>query len=357
LILDTKLIKLLIMNDLQKHTYQLERYHDRSSRHQCPNCGDKRSFTYYVDEDGNILDKTVGRCNHESSCGYHYTPKQYFDDNKLFEPTPIFRSNKPVEQKPISYLDKKIVSKSLSTCNRLMYYLCGYFTENQMMMAAALYFMGSTRNGDVVWYQIDQQMKIRSGKIISYQDNGHRDKDAGVNWVHSKLHIPDYNLAQCLFGLHLIDKFPDKPIALVESEKSAFICSMIDSRFLWLAIGGKSQLSEERLRPIKNRRIILHPDNDGIQEWTRKADELNRHGFNIKVSQFVANHAVEPTDDICDILMRERKPITADLSEDNTQDDKVITVEISPKQRILNDMIASNPALGTLVSNLNLQIV
>jgi hypothetical protein len=226
----------------------LERYHDRSSRHQCPNCGDKRSFTYYVDEDGNILDKTVGRCNHESSCGYHYTPKQYFDDNKLFEPTPIFRPSKPVEQKPISYLDKKIVSKSLSTCNRLMYYLCGYFTENQMMMAAALYFMGSTRNGDVVWYQIDQQMKIRSGKIISYQDNGHRDKDAGVNWVHSKLHIPDYNLAQCLFGLHLIDKFPDKPIALVESEKSAFICSMIDSRFLM--VGDRWQVSTIR-REIK----------------------------------------------------------------------------------------------------------
>jgi hypothetical protein len=89
----------------------------------------------------------------------------------------------------------------------------------------------------------------------------------------------------------------------------------------------------------------------------KKADELNKHGFTIKVSQFVANHATEPTDDICDILMRERKPITADLSEDNTQDDKVITVEISPKQRILNDMIASNPAIGTLVSNLNLQIV
>ena len=345
------------MNDLQKHTYQLERYHGKNSRHQCPQCGDKTSFAYYVDENNNILDKSVGRCNHESSCGYHYTPKEFFHDNKLLEPTPIYRPTKPVEQKPISFLDKELVSKSLSTDNHLIYYLCGYFTINQMMMAAALYFMGSTRDGSVIWYQIDTDMKTRSGKIISYNYNGHRDKNAGVNWVHSKLNLPDYNLNQCLFGLHLINKFPDKPVVVVESEKSAFVCSMLDSRFLWLAIGGKSQLSEERLRPIKNKRIILHPDFDGVTEWTQKADELNRRGFTIKVSSFVANHATEPTDDICDILMRERKPITADLSEDNTQDDKVIEVQVSPQQKALQTMIQANPVISTLIDKFALELV
>jgi hypothetical protein len=92
-------------------------------------------------------------------------------------------------------------------------------------------------------------------------------------------------------------------------------------------------------------------------EWTKKADELNKHGFTIKVSQFVANHATEPTDDICDILMRERKPITADLSEDNTQDDKVITVDISPQQKSLNHMIEQNPSIGLLVNKLDLEVV
>ncbi|WP_315087302.1 PG0870-related protein [Bacteroides heparinolyticus] len=61
--------------------YQLEKYHGVSSRHQCPKCGDKHSFAYYIGDDGSILNKAVGRCNHESSCGYHYTPKQYFIDN------------------------------------------------------------------------------------------------------------------------------------------------------------------------------------------------------------------------------------------------------------------------------------
>ena len=40
-----------------------------------------RSFTYYVDESGTPLHPSVGRCNHESSCGYHYTPKEYFHDH------------------------------------------------------------------------------------------------------------------------------------------------------------------------------------------------------------------------------------------------------------------------------------
>ena len=61
--------------------YTLQRYKGTATRHTCPNCGDKRSFTYYVDESGMLLHPSVGRCNHESSCGYHYTPKEYFHDH------------------------------------------------------------------------------------------------------------------------------------------------------------------------------------------------------------------------------------------------------------------------------------
>ena len=61
--------------------YSLEKYHGRNSRHECPSCHDPHSFTYYIDENGNMLDPRVGRCNHESSCGYHYSPKDYFHDN------------------------------------------------------------------------------------------------------------------------------------------------------------------------------------------------------------------------------------------------------------------------------------
>ncbi len=57
--------------------YSLQKYKGTATRHTCPNCGDRHSFAYYVDDSGVPLHPSVGRCNHESSCGYHYTPKVF----------------------------------------------------------------------------------------------------------------------------------------------------------------------------------------------------------------------------------------------------------------------------------------
>ena len=62
-------------------SFSLQRYAGISSRHTCPACGGKRCFTLYVDESGEPLSEIVGRCDHESSCGYHYKPKDYFRDH------------------------------------------------------------------------------------------------------------------------------------------------------------------------------------------------------------------------------------------------------------------------------------
>ena len=61
--------------------YHLQKYAGISSRHTCPACERPRCFTLYIDDNGNILHPTVGRCDHESSCGYHRTPRQYFHDH------------------------------------------------------------------------------------------------------------------------------------------------------------------------------------------------------------------------------------------------------------------------------------
>jgi len=48
----------------------------------CPSCGKKRCFVRYIDEQGTMrFPSTVGKCDHEQSCGYHYTPREYFRDN------------------------------------------------------------------------------------------------------------------------------------------------------------------------------------------------------------------------------------------------------------------------------------
>src|SRR5574344_1690354 len=61
--------------------YSLQKYKGTATRHTCPKCGDRHSFVYYVDENNVPIHPSVGRCNHESGCGYHYTPKKYYQDN------------------------------------------------------------------------------------------------------------------------------------------------------------------------------------------------------------------------------------------------------------------------------------
>ena len=66
-----------------EYRYQLERYRGRGTRYNCPQCGRKYTFTRYIDtHNGNTyVNERVGKCNRLDKCGYHYTPRQYFEDN------------------------------------------------------------------------------------------------------------------------------------------------------------------------------------------------------------------------------------------------------------------------------------
>ena len=109
--------------------YSLQKYKGTSTRHTCPNCGDspncgdRRSFAYYVDESGTPLHPSVGRCNHESGCGYHYTPRQYFHDHPECRTAGDFSSGRqcmaqkpkqPLQQTAIGYIPPHYVEKSQS---------------------------------------------------------------------------------------------------------------------------------------------------------------------------------------------------------------------------------------------------
>ena len=58
-------------------------------------------------------------------------------------------------------------------------------------------------------------------------ETGHRIKEprSYVTWVHTDLHYEEYNLKQCFFGEHLLSAYPNKSVAIVESEKSALIAT------------------------------------------------------------------------------------------------------------------------------------
>mgnify|MGYP001776285334 FL=1 len=64
-----------------EYRFHLQKYKP-GTKTTCPSCGKSRCFVRYIDELGSIIfPNNVGKCDHENSCGYHYTPKEYFKDN------------------------------------------------------------------------------------------------------------------------------------------------------------------------------------------------------------------------------------------------------------------------------------
>ncbi len=130
-----------------------------------------------------------------------------------------------------------------------------------------------------------------------------------------KNEISDYNLSQCLFGLHLTKDDKKSIIALVESEKTACIMSVIFPEFLWLSCGAKGEFKLKKLEAIKHRKIIAYPDCEiqknrftTYQEWRRKAIDLNAKGFDIYVSDLLEKqvHLEQKIEgiDIADFFMK-----------------------------------------------------
>ncbi len=306
--------------------YHLEKYTSPASRHQCPKCGDKKSFTRYVDENGVMIDETVGRCNHESDCGYHLTPRDYFTAHpKLvpkankeatdYHPSTIRAPTKPIG-KSIGTIPMEYVTRSRSDSSQLVHYLYSVAPDTgQLKSVLDRYHVGATRSGATIFWQIDKSQKCRTGKVIAYKPDGHRDKATGCNWIHSIMKrqssLPqDWELTQCLFGEHLLadDQNRNKLVAIVESEKTAIICAAQFPQIIWLATGGKSQMSEDKMRVLTGRSVVFFPDVDGYDEWTERVSHFTFLASK-QVSDLLQRKATaadrEAKIDIADLLIRE----------------------------------------------------
>ena len=137
---------------------------------------------------------------------------------------------------------------------------------------------------------MDTNEQIRGAKIMLYNEHtGKRVKEPynHINWLHKAIKEPNFNLRQCLFGLHLINQDYQKDIAIVESEKTAIIMSIYLPEFIWLATGSKSNFKFDLLEPLKKRKCFAFPDKGEFKNWNDKAKELNSRGFKIEVSNIL----------------------------------------------------------------------
>ena len=206
---------------------------------------------------------------------------------------------------------------------------CGYLTQEQMLHAACHYRLGASRQGGVIFWQIDQEGRVRDGKVMYYLPDCHRNKAHKPTWVSYLLRrrnpFPNaaHETSHCFFGEHLVSEKratlgidpsvqPEVAdicvspqcctVAVVEAEKTAVILSELYPQYIWLASGGLGEVQPDKFRALRGCKVILFPDTDpdGIaySRWSNAAEEVMRSVFwvgspPIRVSRILEDHATE----------------------------------------------------------------
>lgn len=281
----------------------------------CPRCGQK-TFVPYVDDYGHILNDAVGRCDRENKCGYHCPPKEYLNERDTYQrPHHYVPTQGPqrVQTKPkTSYMDASLLKQSMCSpdSNNLIRYLVRWFGVNKVAEIVGRYYVGTSNHfggGAVVYWQVDRCGHIRAGKIMQYNpDDGKRVKKPfnQVTWAHTLLNLDDYNLNQCLFGEHLLNKCqPDDAIMVVESEKTALIFSCILESGICLATGGCSNTNIDMFKPLKGHNVVLFPDNGMFDKWSGLCDNICKFNPTTVISDVMERKCINQGDDIGDLIM------------------------------------------------------
>lgn len=277
-------------------------------KYRCPACG-RKTFVRFVDQKTGEPLPDFGRCDREQKCGYFVKPNGKDDDNWQAPPAP--------PPQPFSFIQPDVFRASLTGYenNRFVMWLRTILSEKQVQNIIETYLIGSSNYfaGAVVFWQVDAAGGIRSGKVMQYdQHTGKRVKKPKpmITWVHSAMKIEDFNLKACFFGLHLLRKESSKPIALVESEKTACLASVHFPDLIWLATGGLQFLNADNFAPLVNRQVILFPDLGAYEKWQTKADKI-RAAYpesDVTVSDYLENVATDEDRaagfDLADYLMK-----------------------------------------------------
>ena len=264
-----------------------------------------------------------------------------------YQPRPV-----TPQPKPVSFIPVEVFKASLKAheTNHFVKFLIDLFGVEVASQLVSRYFIATSKhwNGATVFWQIDTQGKVRTGKIMLYNPTtGKRVKnlELPVYWVHKALKQPEFELRQCLFGEHLlIDK--TKPVAIVESEKTAVIASVYLPQFIWLAFGGIG-FNADKSQVLKGRTVTLFPDcslpKEGkptaFEQWSSKAKELS-HLAIFTVSDLLERKATEAEKkqgfDLADYLIKQdwRLFRKRNIQEQPPQPEPLPKVEVFKTERI-----------------------
>ena len=337
-----------------EHRYIFEK---GSKKHRCPNC-DKKRFVRYIDTQiGEYLPEQYGRCDREINCPQQDYNNPYLDGyakaiweqeqgNKTdWKPQQPKRIKKPVNKPKRAFIPVEVFNRTRAGYEQntfiqnLLTRVAFPFEVQDIEKVISLYHLGTVQNGyrkgANTFPFIDIQNKVRAIQVKQFDEQNHT---IGTDFLHSiieKHHtrnnkpLPEwleaYNKNEtkvsCLFGEHLLSKYPYNPVALVEAPKTAIYGTLYfdfpeqPTNLLWLAVYNLSSLNLNKCKALKGRNVYLFPDlsKDGkaFELWSNKAAEIQKRlqGTYFHVSdlleQLAPQQDKEQGKDIADYLIKQ----------------------------------------------------
>ena len=365
------------MND---YRYKFEK---GSRKHFCPACNKKR-FVRYVDTNtGEYLPEQYGCCDRSDNCSYHLNP--YLDgyakmiwerEQKVTEVTKVtvpkqkyfFTQPKPQPEPEPVFFNFDTFKQTLQGYEKNVFIqnlLCRVqypFEAAEVTRVIQLYRLGTVTNGyrtgAITFPFIDTKDNVRAIQVKQFDETNHT---TGTDFLHSiieKHHtrnnkpLPEWLEAYtkqekritCLFGEHLLSRYPNNPVALVEAPKTAVYGTLYfglpeaPESLIWLAVYNKSSFTFDKLKALKGRFVYVFPDlsKDGntFKEWETKAKEYEsrlpgtRFIFSDLLEQLAPETDKSEGNDLADFLIKQdwKQYRKRELKEQQPEHEKVTEV-------------------------------
>lgn len=280
----------------------------------CPSCGHKRTFRLYIDRHTGVhLPEHVGVCDRENNCAYSYTAAQWLKDGGSVENTERVHIPPPAPRKTDWRCPEEFVAHTHQGIrNNFLLWLTRTIGPTNVEREYRVGTFPKGKNypqyeGAMVFWQIGSDGKERSGKVIQYDlKTGKRVKELKAMWMHTvltKQSMDELGCAQVYFGTHLLKERPYDPVALVESEKTAMICSWFYPQYVWLATGGANMINAEKSQVLAGRDVTLFPDSGMYQAWLKASEPIDILAKSCHVSDIIECIGAYEGDDIADLLV------------------------------------------------------
>lgn len=320
----------------KEYRYTLEK---GSKKYFCPSCTKKRFVKYIDSETGNYLPEQYGRCDRAINCNYNLSPyldgyaRAIWEQEQGFkndwQPTINIIKSKPIKTPKINFIPVEVLTHTQSSYEKNIFIQnlllnCAFpFEVEDIEKVISMYHLGTIksgyRRGANTFPFIDQFNNIRAIQVKQFNK---QNSTTATDYLHSiieKRHkrnneaIPDWLNAynenetkvSCLFGEHLLRKYPNNPIALVEAPKTAIYGTLYfgipeqSKDLLWLAVYNLSSLNLNKCKALINRTVYLFPDlskeGRAFKLWSKKAIEIESglQGVNFRVSNLLERLATE----------------------------------------------------------------